>query len=286
MANFGTVDRQKVTANTPTDGGNSKRGMGMLKKKIITAITAVVMVAAIFTAGVYAASDIKLFINGKAIETDIQIVDGSSYVPLRVVSDSLGADVLWDGKTRTITITAKDQLTAAYDAILNFASDKYPETAAHIQSAIANGESAVCTIDREGADENRDNSLRGIPTKDGYDRDEWPMAMCAEGGLGADVAYVEYSDNRGSGSWVGNQLEGYANGTRVLFIVLDVPEQTTQELTPEQTPDPEPTTSEPDEVYYSNCSAVKAAGAAPIHIGDPGYRSGLDRDGDGIACES
>lgn len=38
-------------------------------------------------------------------------------------------------------------------------------------------------------------------------------------------------------------------------------------------------------VYYANCSAAKAAGAAPLHRREPGYRSGLDRDGDGIACE-
>ena len=37
--------------------------------------------------------------------------------------------------------------------------------------------------------------------------------------------------------------------------------------------------------YYANCSAAKAAGAAPLHRGEPGYRSGLDRDGDGVACE-
>lgn len=40
------------------------------------------------------------------------------------------------------------------------------------------------------------------------------------------------------------------------------------------------------DVYYANCAAVKAAGAAPLYRGQPGYRSGLDRDGDGIACES
>ena len=39
------------------------------------------------------------------------------------------------------------------------------------------------------------------------------------------------------------------------------------------------------EVYYENCDAVRAAGAAPIHRGDPGYGSHLDRDGDGSACE-
>jgi hypothetical protein len=39
------------------------------------------------------------------------------------------------------------------------------------------------------------------------------------------------------------------------------------------------------EVYYENCDAVRAAGAAPIHRGDPGYGSHLDRDGDGSACK-
>jgi len=37
--------------------------------------------------------------------------------------------------------------------------------------------------------------------------------------------------------------------------------------------------------YYPNCAAVRAAGKAPLHRGDPGYRPGLDGDGDGIACE-
>lgn len=46
-----------------------------------------------------------------------------------------------------------------------------------------------------------------------------------------------------------------------------------------------PTQPEPASVYYANCSAARAAGAAPLYSTDPGYRSGLDRDGDGIACE-
>jgi hypothetical protein len=37
--------------------------------------------------------------------------------------------------------------------------------------------------------------------------------------------------------------------------------------------------------YYATCSAVRAAGHAPLHRGQPGYRSALDRDGDGVACE-
>ena len=38
-------------------------------------------------------------------------------------------------------------------------------------------------------------------------------------------------------------------------------------------------------VSYKNCDAVRAAGAAPIYEGQPGYSKKLDRDGDGIACD-
>ncbi|GHA64482.1 excalibur calcium-binding domain-containing protein [Streptomyces termitum] len=70
------------------------------------------------------------------------------------------------------------------------------------------------------------------------------------------------------------------------------PEPTTQapktlkpKLPPQTTRPPE--TAEPDpEPYYANCAAVRAAGAAPIYAGDPGYSRKLDRDGDGVACEN
>lgn len=38
-------------------------------------------------------------------------------------------------------------------------------------------------------------------------------------------------------------------------------------------------------VYYRNCTEARAAGAAPILRGQPGYRAALDRDNDGVACE-
>jgi hypothetical protein len=37
--------------------------------------------------------------------------------------------------------------------------------------------------------------------------------------------------------------------------------------------------------YFRNCAAARRAGAAPLHLGQPGYRFGLDADGDGVACE-
>lgn len=45
------------------------------------------------------------------------------------------------------------------------------------------------------------------------------------------------------------------------------------------------TTTPPSSVYYANCDAVRAAGKAPLYRGQPGYRAGLDRDNDGVACE-
>jgi len=46
-----------------------------------------------------------------------------------------------------------------------------------------------------------------------------------------------------------------------------------------------PLSSAGGSAYYANCAAARAAGAAPLHRGEPGYRAGLDRDSDGIACE-
>jgi hypothetical protein len=36
---------------------------------------------------------------------------------------------------------------------------------------------------------------------------------------------------------------------------------------------------------FANCSEARAAGAAPVRRGDPGYGAHLDRDGDGVGCE-
>ncbi|MGP5930625.1 excalibur calcium-binding domain-containing protein [Corynebacterium glyciniphilum] len=52
---------------------------------------------------------------------------------------------------------------------------------------------------------------------------------------------------------------------------------------PEYTPPPAPA---PESVYYANCTAARAAGAAPVLAGQPGYGTHLDRDGDGIGCEN
>lgn len=58
---------------------------------------------------------------------------------------------------------------------------------------------------------------------------------------------------------------------------------------PTSAPPPPPgpvVTQAPAAASYANCDAVRAAGAAPIRVGDPGYSRKLDRDGDGVGCET
>lgn len=169
----------------------------------------------------------------------------------------------------------------AYDAKLVFPGDKYPQTAAHIQSAIEKGQSAICTLDRGGADANRSKSLTDTPAKRGFDRDEWPMALCSEGGAGADIQYVDPADNRGAGSWVSNAVRDYPDGTRILFEVS----QGASNKQPAAGNNTSTNAASKETAPFSSCEKAKQAGAVPLHAGDPGYSRSLDRDGDGVACE-
>lgn len=88
----------------------------------------------------------------------------------------------------------------------------------HVWYAIRRDDQAErLTIDRRGADRNRQASLRRVPTRPGYDRDEYPPALSDEGGAGASVRYIRASINRSAGAVMGNQLEDYCDGQRFRF---------------------------------------------------------------------
>jgi endonuclease YncB( thermonuclease family) len=72
--------------------------------------------------------------------------------------------------------------------------------------------------------------------------------------------------------------DGYGRHTReASYVAADAasPAQTCGSVPPPPPPG----------TYYTNCTAVRAAGAAPLYSWQPGYRPALDGDGDGVACE-
>jgi len=59
----------------------------------------------------------RLVIDGREIASDVPpiIMDGRTLVPIRVISESLGADVIWDGTTYTVTVESKRSSTEQRD---------------------------------------------------------------------------------------------------------------------------------------------------------------------------
>lgn len=139
----------------------------------------------------------------------------------RTISSFLVMGLLFSGCSAIQNSNPAKQTSGTQEIaqVIEFPSNKYPETAAHIKDAIASGKTDICTIDRDGAAERRKQSLANVPTKKGYDRDEYPMAMCSEGGAGADIRYITPADNRGAGSYVGSKVGKLPDGTKFKIVV-------------------------------------------------------------------
>ena len=112
---------------------------------------------------------------------------------------------------------------------LVFSAVKYAHIRRHFRRALRRGWPRRLVLNRPGADERRDRLLRDIPTRDGFDRDEYPPAVGRGRGPGlergrdprgwkADVRYVPSSENRSHGASLGAQLEPFCNGTRFRYV--------------------------------------------------------------------
>ena len=80
-----------------------------MKKQIITATA--LMLAISSTA--YASDNINIFVNGNALNTGAFIMNDSTYIPLRAVSEALGSNVNWDGNTRSVYIDSDEDTVTA-----------------------------------------------------------------------------------------------------------------------------------------------------------------------------
>src|SRR5687768_8523781 len=61
---------------------------------------------------------------------------------------------------------------------LVFSAAKYPNIRRHFRRAVLRrGWPLRLVVNRPGADERRDRLMRDVPTRDGFDRDEYPPAV-------------------------------------------------------------------------------------------------------------
>jgi Copper amine oxidase N-terminal domain len=79
-----------------------------VKKKVLLSVIGAVFLAASFAGGIYAASALKLVVNGVNVtNAEPKIINNRTYVPLRAAAELLGAEVNWDSKTNTVTVNGE-----------------------------------------------------------------------------------------------------------------------------------------------------------------------------------
>jgi hypothetical protein len=112
---------------------------------------------------------------------------------------------------------------------LVFSASAYPNIRRHFRRAVARGWPRRLVINRPDADARRDRLLDDVPTKEGFDRDEYPPAVGRGRGPGlkrgrdprgwkADVRYVPSSENRSHGASLGAKLREFCDGTRFRYV--------------------------------------------------------------------
>ena len=113
---------------------------------------------------------------------------------------------------------------------LVFSADEYPNIRRHFRRAVMRrGWPRRLVLNRRGADERRERLLRDVPTRAGFDRDEYPPAVGRGRGRGlergrnprgwkADVRHVPSSENRSHGASLGARLEPFCDGTRFRYV--------------------------------------------------------------------
>lgn len=103
-----------------------------MNKKVL-GLTSVIIIVCILMTGVVFASPaiIKIIVNGKEVQSKVQplLVDDTVMVPVRVISESLGANVAWDEEKNSVLINTRDKI---YKTVASIPDEGVALTAADI----------------------------------------------------------------------------------------------------------------------------------------------------------
>lgn len=78
-----------------------------MKKKLLLSFMVVSLMLLSAGVGAFAATQIKLVVNGTVSNAQTKVIAGVTYVPLRAAAELLGAEVKYDAATSTVSITSE-----------------------------------------------------------------------------------------------------------------------------------------------------------------------------------
>lgn len=102
-----------------------------MKKLILPAVLALSLITG------SAAADVRVYVNGVRIDEETILTDGRTYIPLRAVSEALGAEVGWDDASKSAFITFSED-----DAVSKIVENVSPSVVAVIGNYISGSESS------------------------------------------------------------------------------------------------------------------------------------------------
>lgn len=83
----------------------------------------------------FESADVKVYVNGMRVNQPAYIQDGSTYIPLRAVSEAMGAEVEWDAKTRSAYVSFTED-----DAIAQLVADVSPGVVTIVGNHVGDGD--------------------------------------------------------------------------------------------------------------------------------------------------
>lgn len=81
-----------------------------MKRKFLSSFLLVLAAFFVITFAVHASNDIRIIVDGNTVNSSVELIDNSSYVPLRSIAELFGANVEWDADTHTIHIISHSRM--------------------------------------------------------------------------------------------------------------------------------------------------------------------------------
>jgi len=123
-------------------------------------------------------------------------------------------------------------------------------------------------------DKDRYGRIVAVCSLAGLDLNQWLVQQ------GLAVAYLEYSRD-----YTADESKARAAKVGLWAGIFQMPWDYRKGGAAPSNGTPAASPAPSSDVYYKNCTEARAAGAAPLRRGQPGYRAAMDRDNDGVACE-